>query len=620
MSRIEGFFGFSEPDPAGRHLLTAMDAAQRTKHSNEHPALKDMETKAKKLVIPMAGAQSAGIAPAAVRLLGGKTFAAAMDGEFYNRGELLNLLRGLGAQPPHEEDSDAALALALYLAMGTEFVRRVSGVFALAIADEARERLILMRDRIGAKPLFYARRGETLYFASLPPALLACPGVKADIGTDGLNEIFGIGPARTPGNGIFRGISELKPAELMVCSPDGCRTERYWSPKSHPHEDSYEKTVETIRELVTGAISRQMESDKSGAPVCALLSGGLDSSLVSSVCAGILKNDGKQLLTFSFDFTDNDKYFKANDFQPSLDRPYVDAMVRFLGSDHHYLECGSQTQEELLTDSVLAAGLPVMADVDSSLLYFCSQVAKYSPVALTGECADEIFCGYPWYHKQEFSQADTFPWSRDLDARKVLLKDEILRLLSMDDYAAARFAEAKAETPACAEDSAAMASHRQMAWLNLRWFMQTLLNRMDRTSSAAGLTARVPFADHKIIEYVWNIPWEMKAKDGAVKHLLRRCGEGLLPPEILHRKKSPYPKTYAPGYEKLLAGRVRQLLSDASAPINQLLDREKTLRFIGNPSDYGRPWYGQLMAAPQMMAYVIQVNFWLQHYGVKISL
>ena len=545
---------------------------------------------------------------------GDRLYAVALDGEFYNRPELKDLLAARG-----EQDvpclCDEELALKLYLCLGPDFVKRINGVFSMAIADTENRRLILYRDRIGAKPLFYARRGDTVFFASLIKGLLACPGVEAEIDGQGLNEIFSIGPARTPGNGVFRGISELEPAHFMVCSPAGIRTETYWALESRPHEDSYAKTVETVTELVLDAITRQAQAET---PVCALLSGGLDSSLVSSVCAGLLKKQGKQLTTFSFDFKDNDKYFKANDFQPSMDRPYVDAMVKYLDSDHHYLECDSETQVRLLSDSVLAADLPVMADIDSSLLHFCSQVADYNSVALTGECADEIFCGYPWYHRQELLEADTFPWTKDLEARKVLLKDEFSDSLSMDAYVQKRCRESLSQMPVCPEDDAVTARRREIAWLNLKWFMVTLLNRMDRTSSVSGLTARVPFADHRIIEYMWNIPWEMKARDGVVKHLLRESGKGLLPREILCRRKSPYPKTYVPHYEKLLAGRVREILDDSSSPANAFLDREKTLRFLESPSDYGRPWYGQLMAAPQMMAYVIQVDFWLKNYKVRI--
>lgn len=161
------------------------------------------------------------------------------------------------------------------------------------------------------------------------------------------------------------------------------------------------------------------------------------------------------------------------------------------------------------------------------------------------------------------------------------------------------------------------ARRREISWLNLNWFMRTLLERMDRTSMYCGLEARVPFADHRIIEYLWNVPWEMKAKDGVAKGLLRHAAKGLLPEEVLWRKKSPYPKTYDKKYEVLLAGQIRELIRDPSAPVMEFLDQKKVETFLKSPSDYGKPWYGQLMAGPQMMAYILQVNFWLSHYGIK---
>ena len=261
-----------------------------------------------------------------------------------------------------------------------------------------------------------------------------------------------------------------------------------------------------------------------------------------------------------------------------------------------------------------------MADVDSSLLYFCSQVQKTCKVALTGECADEIFGGYPWFHKQECFNAGTFPWTMDLSARQVLLSDDFLHELQMESYVQEAYASSVSQVPVLAGESPEEARRREISYLNLIWFMQTLLNRMDRTSMYSGLEARVPFADHRIVEYLWNVPWEMKAKDGVVKNLLRQAGKEFLPDEILFRRKSPYPKTYDKRYEELLARRVREILEDPHSPSLSFLDRNKVLRFLSSPSDYGKPWYGQLMAAPQMMAYVIQIDFWLRRYRPAIQL
>ena len=536
------------------------------------------------------------------------------NGELYNTRELHKGLKGLGIS--FETASDTEVILRSYMEYGPDFVQRLNGIFAFAIWDPGNERLVLYRDRSGIKPLFYTIQEDELIFASEIKAILACPCIKACVDWQGLNEIFSIGPARTSGSGIFQGIREILPGHFAVYNRNGFHERCYWKLASHPHEDSYETTVEKTKALVLDSIRRQMVSD---VPICTFLSGGIDSSLVSAVCAEELKKKGENLCTFSFDFAGNSENFQANSFQPSQDRPYVDQMAAFLGSDHHYLECSTADQTDFLKQSVDAHDLPAMADVDSSLLYFCSQVRLTHKVALTGECADEIFGGYPWFHKEECFQANTFPWTMDLRPRQALLKDDFLKYLDMEEYVFARYEESVAQTPRLDSDSPQEKRRREISWLNQRWFMQTLLNRMDRTSMFSGLEARVPFADHRILEYVWNVPWEMKAKNGVAKALLRECGRDYLPNEIRHRRKSPYPKTYDNQYENLLASRIREeILGDSSSPVLQFLDRKKMEGFLAAPSDYGKPWYGQLMAGPQMMAYIWQIHYWMKKYKVKV--
>ena len=544
----------------------------------------------------------------------GQTFAIVYNGELYNTDELRQELMAAGYS--FQTSSDTEVILAGYMEYGPDFVKRLNGIFAFAIMDTALNRLCLFRDRAGVKPLFYTIRGEELIFSSELKGILAYPGVKAQLDRRGLNEVFSVGPARTYGCGVLKDMEELLPGHYLICTPDGIRQQSYWKLVSRPHEDSYERTIEKTSFLVEDSVRRQMVSD---VPICTFLSGGVDSSRVSAICAKELKKQGKRLTTFSFDFVDNDKFFRANSFQPSQDRPYVDQMVKFLDSDHHYLECGNLTQADRLFDSVLAHDLPAMGDIDSSMLQFCSMVKEHNKVALTGECADEIFGGYPWFHKKECFEAHTFPWTMDLAPRKALLADSFLEYLDMDRYVLDTYERSVAETPVLAEDSPEEARRREIAWLNLRWFMQTLLNRMDRTSMYSGLEARVPFADHRIMEYVWNVPWDMKTRDGLVKNLLRQSGKGLLPDEILFRKKSPYPKTYDTAYEKLLVDRVREMMDDSHAPVMDFLDRKKLARFLTSPSDYGKPWYGQLMAGPQMLAYLLQVNFWLKTYHIEVT-
>ncbi len=536
------------------------------------------------------------------------------NGELYNTENLRRELESLGNV--FETTSDTEVILLSYLQYGPDFVARLNGIFAFAIWDQKEGRLLLYRDRSGIKPLFYTVKNDELLFASEIKAILACPSMKACVDRQGLNEIFSIGPARTSGCGVFKDIRELLPGHFAIYDRDGFHQCCYWKLESHPHEDSYETTVEKTTALVLDSIRRQMVSD---VPICTFLSGGIDSSLVSAVCAAELKKKGERLCTFSFDFVGNAENFQANSFQPSQDRPFVEQMTAFLGSDHHYLECTTEDQTDFLKQSVDAHDLPAMADVDSSLLYFCSQVRLTHKVALTGECADEIFGGYPWFHKEECFRADTFPWTMDLKPRQALLKDDFLEYLKMEEYVKARYEESVAETPRLDSDSPQEKRRREISWLNQRWFMQTLLNRMDRTSMFSGLEARVPFADHRILEYVWNVPWDMKARNGVAKALLRECGRDYLPNEIRHRRKSPYPKTYDTKYESLLTERIREeILGDSSSPVLPFIDKKKTEQFLRSPSDYGKPWYGQLMAGPQMMAYLWQIHYWMKKYHVSV--
>lgn len=548
-----------------------------------------------------------------VRKCEGRECAIVFNGEIYNMKELKGELLMEGAK--FQTTSDTEVILIGYMLHGKDYIKKLNGIFAIALWDSITSRVFLFRDRLGVKPLFYTIKDGTLVFSSEIKGLFVYPGVEPMLDRDGLCEIFALGPAKSYGKGVFKDISEVLPGHCLTFNGESCKEEAYWKLESRPHEDSMEKTIEKTAWLLEDAVKKQMLSD---IPISTFLSGGVDSSLVTAICARELKKQGKLLNTFSFDFQDNNKYFKSNSFQPSQDRPYVEQMVAFAGTNHHFLECTNQEQLEYLYKAVDARDLPCMADVESSMLYFCSKVTDYNKVTLTGECADEIFGGYPWFHNQEAFAADAFPWSMSMEPRQVLLADDVIAGLHMEEYAYAAYEKTIRETPVLPEDTPEEKRRREIAYLNLRWFMVTLLDRMDRTSMYNGLEARVPLADHRIVEYVFNVPWQMKCPDGIVKGLLRHAGEGLLPADILWRRKSPYPKTYDPSYEKMLGNRLREVLADTAAPIRVLLDREKVHAFLNSPSDYGKPWYGQLMAGPQMLAYMLQVNYWLEKYEVRI--
>jgi len=541
-----------------------------------------------------------------VRKIAGKEYAIVYNGEIYNVDEIKPNLINAGYR--FETSTDTEVILYAYIQYGEDFVCKLNGIYAFAIWDGGRNQLVMYRDRLGVKPLFYTVKEGTLIFGSEIKALFCHPFVSPEIDMNGLREIFGIGPARTSGNGVFKDIFELMPGHFTVFSCGGFRDIQYWELEAREHTDTYERTVETVSFLVRDAITRQMVSD---VPVCSFLSGGIDSSIVTAVASKFLQGRGAKLNTFSFDFKDNDTFFKANAFQPERDRPFVDLVLQEYDLDHTYLECNEKSLTNLLFTAVDAKDLPGMADIDASLLYFCSLVSKHNKVALTGECADEIFGGYPWFYKDELMSVNGFPWSSDIGVRTSLLSPDFTQELRLNEYVQDAYITSLRSVPRLANERPVDAKRREITYLNIKWFMQTLLDRMDRASMYYGLEARVPFADHRIIEYVYNVPWDMKYRNGVEKSLLRDACKDLLPETLLFRKKSPYPKTYHPNYERLLTQTFSEIINNPNSPIISLIDKKKALSFLKAPSQYDKPWFGQLMAGPQLLAYMIQVNYWL---------
>lgn len=548
-----------------------------------------------------------------IRHRDGADYAIVYNGEIYNTDELIPELTSAGYN--FLTTSDTEVILYAYMHFGASFVSRLNGIFSFAIWDGAAKQLFLYRDRVGTKPLFYHAKDGELVFASEPKALFCFPDLSPAITENSLRELLAVGPARTPGCGVFQDIYEVLPGHYLCFDAMGLSDTTYWDLKCLPHTDSYEDTVAHVSFLMRDTVKRQMISD---VPVCTFLSGGIDSSIVTALAAAYQREHGEVLNTFSFDFTENDIYFKSNAFQPERDLPYVNRMLQYCKTSHTYLECSQEALFAALSDAVTAKDLPGMTDVDASLLYFCSEVAKHNKVTLTGECADEIFGGYPWFYRPELMNRDGFPWSADPAARTSILSDDVLRTLDLAEYSHARYEETLSHVPHLDGESPEEARRRDIGYLNIKWFMQTLLDRMDRTSMYSGLEARVPFADHRIIDYVYNVPWKMKYQNGVEKALLRDAFRDLLPPELLHRKKSPYPKTYHPGYEKILIARMTDILADSNAPILPLIDKKKAKKFMEAPKEYGKPWFGQLMAGPQLLAYFIQLNYWMEKYHLSV--
>ena len=545
------------------------------------------------------------------------TYIIVYNGQIYNTKELKEELVRNGFNI--KSHSDTEILLKSYIHYGKDVVKHLNGIFAFAILDTKNNEIFLARDHFGVKPLFYTLVNNTLVFASEIKALFKYPGVQKIVDSQGILELFGIGPAHTPGLTVFKGIYEIKPAHFAVFNNSGLHIKRYWKLQSKEHEDSFGQTCEHLKFLLNDAITRQLVSD---VPLCTFLSGGLDSSIITKFASDYHKANGMPPLdTYSIDYVDNDKNFVKSDFQPNSDSFYVDFISQRLGTNHHKIVIDTPELADSLEDAMIARDTPGMADIDSSLLLFCKYVKKDMTVSLTGECADEIFGGYPWFFREDALKSNTFPWSISTNERQKLLNPYIGDKIKLKDYIDYRYDESLKEVEILDTDSKETAEKRKISHLTLNWFMQTLLDRSDRMAMYNGFELRVPFCDYRLAQYVWNIPWEWKALKGREKGLLRYICKDFLPSEIVDRKKSPYPKTHNPTYLAKVKGMLSKIMEDKNAPINNLLNRDYILEILDTDGKaFTRPWFGQLMVGPQLMAYLCQVNMWLEKYEPKIEL
>ena len=534
------------------------------------------------------------------------------NGELYNTPELRTELMSRG----HEfvGHSDTEVLLHAYLEWKTDAFARLNGIFACAIWEKRERRLTLCRDRLGVKPLFFAPIRNGLTFGSTIDTVLCHPEIEPALDEDGLRTLLLLGPARPPESGVFRQISSLMPGHFAVLTPEAFTDHTYWKLEAHEHEDDLPTTIERTHTLICDAARRQLVSD---VPLACFLSGGLDSSILSMLAAKDYAARGETLHTWSVDYRDNDKYFTKSIFQPNSDDSYIDQMVDFLCTHHHRVVLEPEALCAALLPATDARALPGMADVDSSLLLFCAAVKRGgTTVCLSGECADELFGGYPWYHREEILFKDTFPWSRSVGLRLGLLTPDAVR--NGEEFVRQHYRDTCARAPRLPSDDKKAARMREMFVLNLDWFMATLLDRKDRMSMYSGLEVRVPFCDHRIVEYAYNMPWGFKSLEGREKGIVRRAFADELPKEIVYRKKSPYPKTFHPVYTRLCADYVRRIFEDNTSVTASLFDRNAVQKLMQRPESLTEPWFGQLMRTPQIFAYIIQLDRWFRHYHVKI--
>lgn len=535
------------------------------------------------------------------------------NGELYNTEELRCQLVKAGYS--FSTKCDTEVVLKSYACWGEDCVKYFNGIFAIAVYDESQEKIFVARDRIGVKPLYYAEYHGGIVFASRLKTILATKNIPPNVDKNGLSEIFMLGPARTMGNGIYQNMKELPMGHCFTYQNGKVSVKQYWKLVAKEHTEDLDETIEHTKFLVNDAITRQLVSD---VPVMTFLSGGLDSSIISRIASDYFKAKGETLSTYSVDYVDNEKYFEKSLFQPNPDSEFINLVSDAIGSKHTNIVLDNLALAQSLPDGALARDLPGMADVDSSLLMFCKEIKKNFTVGLSGECADEIFGGYPWYHNKEILFDDTFPWSRSTELRHSVLREGLLP--DGDAYVKNAYDTTVNMTDYLDGESSTDRRMREMFMLNMYWFMQTLLVRKDTMSMESSLEVRVPFCDYRIVEYAYNMPWSMKSLDGREKGILRKAAENILPESIVWRKKSPYPKTHNPIYFTYVCDRVKEILNEKENVLGDILNKKQLLWIMDNPNSIPIPWYGQLMKAPQIMAYIIQIDTWIKSNNVNFML
>ncbi|MGW4238386.1 asparagine synthase (glutamine-hydrolyzing) [Streptomyces sp. NPDC004749] len=542
-------------------------------------------------------------------------------GETYNYRELRAELRGLGHE--FRTESDTEVVLHAYLEWGAAFAERLTGIYALAVWDPRSEELLLVRDRMGVKPLYYWPTPDGVIFGSEPKAVLAHPDTEAVVDAEGLREIFGI--VKTPGHAVFRGMREVRPGTLLRFSRSGSQETRYWRLTAREHTDDLDTTVARVRSLLEEIVAGQLVADVT---VGTLLSGGLDSSAVTALAARALKKrDGggdTSVLAFSVDFKGHGERFRSNVQWADPDTPFAVEVAAHVGAEHVIVELdNADVLDQEVRDAVLRAqDLPVSTgDMEYSLLVLCRALKERMTVALSGEAADELFGGYTWFHDREAVEGDTFPWHHPFEkagGMGALRTIGLWQRLGLGDYVKRRYAEALEEVPRLPGESGTRERMRELTYLNLTRWENFLLDRKDRISMAAALEVRVPFTDHRLVEYVYNTPWEMKSFDGREKSLLRAAMRGVLPDSVLDRKKNPYPSTQDGGYERAVRERVEAAMAADDAPVLRLASREEITRLLDEPAGayaMGGPW-----SARAVLERLVEFNSWVRRNDVRVEL
>lgn len=531
-----------------------------------------------------------------------KKYLIIVNGECYNLHEIYKLL----SKKYSLNESLEEIVFFAYQNWKFNIYSNLEGAYSFIIGCD--DELYAFRDPFGLTQIYYTNYNDYIWISNTIDMLLTQSNRPPVLDSNGILELFAFGPSCSEDKTLFSNIYSIPIGSYLTIKNEKQYIKQYYHIPTYPHTDDFDTTLQKVHELLIHSIHQQSTDCKAS-----FLSGGLDSSIIHAVCAY-----KKEWNTYSLDYIGNKESFIKNRYQVSLDNDYIQEMLNKYPSLHTSFAISQEKLASLLEDAMLATNQPGMADIDSSLLWLCQQVQKEQKNILSGECSDEIFGGYPWFYRNELKNLETFPWLQSTSQRIQLLKKDIQKL-PYEKYIQQQYNNTIKNIHYLDSDTEDDKNYRIHAILCIHWFMQTLIRRQVTMSNHANLTIRTPFANLHLIEYVYNIPWDMKFYNNQEKGILRKAFENELPHNICWRKKNPYPKTHNPKYASIISSMLQNRYNDSNSPLHELLDEKKWRELMDtNGSSFTLPWYGQLMSGPQLLAYLYQIDRWICNYHITI--
>ncbi|GIF03135.1 asparagine synthase (glutamine-hydrolyzing) [Actinoplanes siamensis] len=532
------------------------------------------------------------------------------SGEVYNYKELRTELQGRGHV--FTERSDTEVVLHAYREWGAACAERLIGMFAFAVWDARKQELVLVRDRLGIKPLYYAPTPHGVLFASEPKGIFANPEFRPAVDESMLPVLLNRRLA-LPGQTPVRGLHEVKPGHVLTVTRAGLRQSAYWRLTTDPHPDDLPTTVTNVRALLHEVVHQQLVAD---VPIATLLSGGLDSTATTAIAARAVEAAGAgPLSTFSVDFPEDAATFRPTVLRPERDAPYASLAAERIGTRHSTIALSAPAVAAARSRAMQAMDAPISGQFDASMYLLFAGVRERSDarVLLSGEAADEVFGGYPWFHDAAALNADTFPWLGNAPRLWDCLSADVIKRIRPGDVERDHYAQLRAAVPRLPGEDPAQARRREALYLSLQGPLAVLLERKDRLSMASGLEVRVPFCDHRLLQYVWNTPWSMKNADGREKSLLRMAVGDLVPAEILRRRKSAYPAMHDPAHDATVLNAVNKLVVDETSPLYGLVDADRVHTLIGS----GNRTMTHVNAAHLVLP-LLEIDAWMRAYDIEV--